>query len=133
MAGKACPLFGPLVEEGLWEDPVTDEIARRYLTELIDSGIDTLILGCTHYPMLRSTVGKIMGEKVTLVNPAFETARELKALLAEHGLESEHRPGLGTELYRFFVSDAADKFQRFANSILPYGILSAKVIHIEEF
>ena len=122
VVGKACPLFVPLVEEGLWEDPVTDEIARRYLTELIDSGIDTLILGCTHYPMLRSTVGKIMGEKVTLVNPAFETARELKALLAEHGLESEHRPGLGTELYRFFVSDAADKFQRFANSILPYGI-----------
>ncbi len=131
--GKACPLFVPLVEEGLWEDPVTDEIARRYLTELIDSGIDTLILGCTHYPMLRSTVGKIMGEGVTLVNPAYETARELKALLAERGLESGHRPGLGTELYRFFVSDAADKFQRFANSILPYGILSAKQIRIDEF
>ncbi len=133
VVGKACPLFVPLVEEGLWEDPVTDEIARRYLTELIDSGIDTLILGCTHYPMLRSTVGKIMGEGVTLVNPAYETARELKALLSERGLESEHRPGLGTELYRFFVSDAADKFQRFANSILPYGILSAKVIRIDEY
>ncbi len=133
VVGKACPLFVPLVEEGLWEDPVTDEIARRYLTELIDSGIDTLILGCTHYPMLRSTVGKIMGEGVTLVNPAYETARELKALLSERGLESEHRPGLGTELYRFFVSDAADKFQRFANSILPYGILSAKLIRIDEY
>lgn len=131
--GKACPLFVPLVEEGLWEDPVTDEIARRYLTELIDVGIDTLILGCTHYPMIRSTVGKIMGDKVTLVNPAYETARELKELLWEKGLESEHRPGLGTELYRFFVSDAADKFQKFANSILTYGILSAKVINIEEY
>lgn len=131
--GKACPLFVPLVEEGLWEDPVTDEIARRYLTELVDSGIDTLILGCTHYPMLRSTVRKIMGESVTLVNPAYETARELKALLADKGLESEHRPELGTELYRFYVSDAADKFQRFANSILTYGILSAKVIRIDEF
>lgn len=131
--GKACPLFVPLVEEGLWEDPVTDEIARRYLTELIDSDIDTLILGCTHYPMIRSTVGRIMGKQVTLVNPAYETARELKDLLLEKGLESEHRPGLGTELYRFFVSDAADKFQRFANSILTYGILSAKVINIDEF
>ncbi|MBD5518222.1 MAG: glutamate racemase [Lachnospiraceae bacterium] len=131
--GKACPLFVPLVEEGLWEDPVTDEIARRYLAELIDSGIDTLILGCTHYPMLRSTVAKIMGESVTLVNPAYETARELKQLLEEKDLESEHRPGLGTELYRFFVSDAADKFQRFANSILTYGILSAKVINIDEY
>lgn len=131
--GKACPLFVPLVEEGLWEDPVTDEIARRYLTELIDVGIDTLILGCTHYPMIRSTVGKIMGDQVTLVNPAYETARELKELLRERGLESGHRPGLGTELYRFFVSDAADKFQKFANSILTYGILSAKVINIEEY
>lgn len=92
VVGKACPLFVPLVEEGLWEDPVTDEIARRYLTELIDSDIDTLILGCTHYPMIRSTVGRIMGKQVTLVNPAYETARELKELLLEKGLESEHPP-----------------------------------------
>lgn len=131
--GKACPLFVPLVEEGLWEDPVTDEIAKRYLTELIDVGIDTLILGCTHYPLIRSTVGKTMGADVTLVNPAYETAHELKLMLQDMGLESVHRPGLGTELYRFFVSDAADKFQKFANSILTYGILSAKVINIEEF
>ena len=130
---KACPLFVPLVEEGLWEDPVTDEIAGRYLAELIDVGIDTLILGCTHYPIIRSTIGRIMGDGVTLVNPAYETARELKQLLQEKGLESEHRPGLGTELYRFFVSDAADKFQKFANSILTYGILSAKVINIDEY
>lgn len=131
--GKACPLFVPLVEEGLWEDPVTDEIAKRYLTELIDVGIDTLILGCTHYPMIRYTIGRIMGPDVTLVNPAYETAHELKQLLQDTGLESGHRPGLGTELYRFFVSDAADKFQKFANSILTYGILSAKVINIEEY
>lgn len=130
---KACPLFVPLVEEGLWEDPVTDEIAGRYLAELIDVGIDTLILGCTHYPIIRSTIGRIMGEGVALVNPAYETARELKCLLREKGLESGHRPGLGTELYRFFVSDAADKFQKFANSILTYGILSAKVVNIEEY
>lgn len=130
---KACPLFVPLVEEGLWEDPVTDEIARRYLSDLIDRDIDTLILGCTHYPLIRSTVGRIMGEKVSLVNPAYETARALKLLLEKKGLESEKKPGPGTELYRFFVSDAADKFKKFANSILPYGILSAKVINIEEF
>ena len=74
-----------------------------------------------------------MGDAVTLVNPAYETARELKRLLKQSGLESEHRPGLGTELYRFYVSDAADKFQRFANSILTYGILSAKVIDIEKY
>lgn len=131
--GKACPLFVPLVEEGLWEDPVTDEIARRYLTELIDLDIDTLILGCTHYPLIRSTVGKIMGENVTLVNPAYETARELKEMLAQKGLLGDHAPALGENQYQFYVSDIADKFKSFANSIIKYGILSAKTIYIEEY
>ncbi len=131
--GKACPLFVPLVEEGLLKDPVTDEIAMRYLSELIDVGIDTLILGCTHYPLIRSTVRKIMGEEVTLVNPAYETAIELKQLLTQKGLDNPEAPHLGTDRYRFYVSDAAEKFQRFANSILKYGILSAKTINIEEY
>lgn len=131
--GKACPLFCPLVEEGLLKDPVTDEIAMRYLTELNDIDIDTLILGCTHYPLIRSTIGKIMGDKVTLVNPAYETARELKELLTKENMLNEVKTGLGTNKYQFFVSDGAQKFQTFANSILKYGILSAKVINIEEY
>ncbi|MDE5893002.1 MAG: glutamate racemase [Acetatifactor sp.] len=131
--GKACPLFVPLVEEGLWVDPVTDEIARRYLTELIDLDIDTLILGCTHYPLIRSTLGRIVGEKVTLVNPAYETARQLKELLGEKDLLGDHAPVLGENQYQFYVSDMADKFKNFANSIIKYGILSAKTIHIEEY
>lgn len=130
---KACPLFVPLVEEGLWEDPVTDEIARRYLTELIDIDIDTLILGCTHYPLIRSTLGRIVGDRVTLVNPAYETAIELKAMLKELRLLSEETPGLGSNKYQFYVSDKAEKFMRFANSIIKYGILSAKTVHIEEY
>jgi glutamate racemase len=131
--GKACPLFVPLVEEGLLEDPVTDEIAQRYLSVLIDSGIDTLILGCTHYPLIRSTVSRIMGEKVTLVNPAYETAVELKQLLGEKGLLREEKPALGTNQYQFFVSDGAEKFQEFANTIFKYGILAVKQINIEEY
>jgi len=131
--GKACPLFVPLVEEGLLEDPVTDEIATRYLNELKDLDIDTLILGCTHYPLIRSTLGRIMGEKVTLVNPAYETAVELRSLLAKEGLLNPSTNRLGTNQYQFFVSDGADKFKSFANSIIKYGILSAKVIHIEEY
>lgn len=131
--GKACPLFVPLVEEGLWQDPVTDEIARRYLTELIDIDIDTLILGCTHYPLIRSTLGKIMGEDVTLVNPAYETAMELKELLEEKGLLNDRHPALGENQYQFYVSDGAEKFKDFANSIIKYGILSAKTINIEEY
>lgn len=131
--GKACPLFVPLVEEGLLEDPVTDEVAKRYLGELIDINIDTLILGCTHYPLIRSTVGRIMGEGVTLVNPAYETTRELGELLTERGLLNEVEPALGDDKYRFYVSDAPEKFKRFANSVIKYGILSAKMINIEEY
>lgn len=131
--GKACPLFVPLIEEGLWQDPVTDEITRRYLTELIDIDIDTLILGCTHYPLIRSTLGRIMGERVTLVNPAYETARELKEMLAGRNILNEEPPKLGTNQYQFYVSDGAEKFKRFANSIIKYGILSAKTINIEEY
>ena len=131
--GKACPLFVPLVEEGLLQDPVTDEIARRYLTELIDIDIDTLILGCTHYPLIRSTVGRIMGDGVTLVNPAYETAIELKAMLEKLDLLNEEAPGLGSNQYQFYVSDKAEKFVRFANSIIKYGILSAKTINIEDY
>lgn len=130
---KACPLFVPLVEEGLWEDPVTDEIARRYLTDLIDIDIDTLILGCTHYPLIRSTLRKIMGDRVTLVNPAYETAIELKQMLEETGMLNEEAPGLGSNKYQFYVSDKAEKFVRFANSIIKYGILSAKLVNIEEY
>lgn len=131
--GKACPLFVPLVEEGLLEDPVTDEIARRYLTELIDIDIDTLILGCTHYPLIRSTLGRIMGDKVTLVNPAYETAIELKKLLGEYNMLNDEIPTLGSNRYQFYVSDKAEKFVRFANSIIKYGILSAKTVNIEEY
>ncbi len=131
--GKACPLFVPLIEEGLWIDPVTDEIAKRYLTELIDLDIDTLILGCTHYPLIRSTLGRIIGEDVTLVNPAYETAIELKSLLQERGLLNEHHPALGENQYQFYVSDTAEKFKNFANSIIKYGILSAKKVNIEQY
>lgn len=133
ICGKACPLFVPLVEEGLLQDPVTDEIARRYLAELIDIDIDTLILGCTHYPLIRSTIERVMGEKVTLVNPAYETARELKEMLEKKGMLSQAPPALGSQQYSFYVSDKADKFIRFANSIIKYGILSAKQINIEDY
>lgn len=131
--GKACPLFVPLVEEGLWEDPVTDEIAKRYLTELIDLDIDTLIMGCTHYPLIRATLGRTIGDKVTLVNPAYETARELKEMLESRGLLNDKPATLGENKYRFYVSDTADKFKNFANSIIKYGILSAKKVNIEEY
>lgn len=83
VVGKACPLFVPLVEEGMLHDSVTDEVASRYLESMKEENIDSLILGCTHYPLLRSTVGKIMGPEVNLVNPAYETAISLDGLLRQ--------------------------------------------------
>ena len=130
--GKACPLFVPLVEEGWYHDPVTEEVARRYLKELQDQEIDTLILGCTHYPLLRSTIRKIMGEEVRLVNPAYETALELKKLLAGMDLASDEAAQEEFP-YRFYVSDLAEKFKDFANSILPYNVEKTQKIDIEKY
>ena len=130
--GKACPLFVPLVEEGWLHDPVTVEVASRYLQELKDEQVDTLILGCTHYPLIRSTIQEVMGEKVRLVNPAYETALELKSLLTKMDLLSSGEQQAEFP-YRFYVSDAAEQFQDFANSILPYDVKMTKQINIEEY
>lgn len=130
VVGKACPLFVPLVEEGMLHDTVTDEIASRYLSELKQQNIDSLILGCTHYPLLRSTVGKIMGPEVNLVNPAYETAVSLDTLLKKNNIKAEPDT---KALYEFYVSDAAVKFKEFANSIMPFHIDWIEQINIEEF
>lgn len=127
--GKACPLFVPLVEEGWLADPVTVEVAKRYITELLDYDIDTLVLGCTHYPLIRHTIGDIVGNKVKLVNPAYETARELKRVLVREGLESTALTGE----HKFYVSDGAEKFKKFANTILPCEVVETKDINIESF
>ena len=92
------------------------EVASRYLKELQEKDIDTLILGCTHYPLLRSTIGQIMGEGVTLVNPAYETALELGRLLKEQDMQSTGQ-GQSDFPYRFYVSDLAEKFKGFARCV----------------
>ncbi len=127
-----CPLFVPLVEEGWLKDSVTIEVAKRYLAPLLEKDIDTLILGCTHYPLLRSTLKTLVGDGVTLVNPAYETAKELQRLLKEQGMENEIHTDEEFP-YRFFVSDEEECFQEFANSILPYNVKRTEQINIEEF
>lgn len=133
--GKPCPLFVPLVEEGLWSDPVTDEIAKRYLTDMVEAGIDTLIMGCTHYPLIRKTIKKTMGDGVKLVNPAYETAVQLRRVLEWKEIMREEHPAEEnqSERYQFFVSDSPEKFQTFANSILPFEVQGASQINIEEY
>ena len=129
---KACPLFVPLVEEGFKKHHVTEEIIDYYLASMKESDIDALILGCTHYPLLRSKILEYVGEKINLVNPAYETAMDLKHILKLYDIEN---PSVSGEhgSYSFYVSDAADKFKQFANSILPYDIEMTKQVNIEEY
>lgn len=132
--GKACPLFVPLVEEGWIYDSVTREVARRYLEEFQGKGVDSIVLGCTHYPLLknliRDVVGEVLGNEVTLVNPAVETAKTLKQVLAENNMLAD-----GDEVpeHTFYVSDGAEKFRSFANSILPCDVIETKDITIKTF
>ncbi len=132
--GKACPLLVPLVEEGWIHDKITDEILLRYLDELLEHDIDALILGCTHYPLLRSEIRRLIGDGIRLVNPAYETASELKRLLKEQGLDNDKLRDAGEPYpYRFYVSDEAERFAGFANSVLPVDVKNARIVPIEEF
>lgn len=129
---KACPLLVPLVEESMLHDSVTDEVVSRYLLELKQKQIDTLVLGCTHYPLIRSTIRRIVGEEVTLINPAYETAAALKELLEEHSLTYDESCPCLVEKYEYFVSDSAEKFMGFATTILPH-VYKTTQINIEEY
>jgi len=111
----ACPLFVPLAEEGYIEKEATYLIARDYLKTMIDVGVDTLVLGCTHYPLLKSVIGDVMGEKVTLIDSAEATARELAAVLARKNLVRPQDTGPTAE---FYVSDVPDKFTQIAERFL---------------
>ena len=124
---KACPLFVPLVEEGFKEHIVTREIIEYYLESMRNTDIDAMILGCTHYPLLRSKIREYMGDKIQIVNPAYETAMDLKRLLEEEETTEHHSE------YSFYVSDAAEKFRKFANTVMPFDVPTTNVVNIEEY
>lgn len=130
VVGKACPLFVPLVEEGLLEDRITDDMVDRYLSEMKQYNVDALVLGCTHYPLLINPIKRYMGDKVTLVNPAYETAKELKTLLEANSLLNK---GSGKASYDFYVSDGVDKFKVFADKVLPINVNDVNVVDIESY
>lgn len=128
--GKACPLFVPLVEEGWTKDEITLAVIERYLSEMLEKDIDTLILGCTHYPLLRGLIGGYLGENITLVNPAYETAQSLKRMLLDIGIDNRSDQ---VGKHRFYASDSIDRFKRFADNILPCKVEYAEQIAIEEY
>jgi glutamate racemase len=120
---RACPLFVPLAEEGWADNEVTQNIAATYLADL-RSKIDTLVLGCTHYPILRDVIQQTVGEEVKLIDSGEATAAEVKALLKDKGLARLTPPTgalerqLCDDLDHFYVTDAAERFARVAERFL---------------
>lgn len=112
---QACPLFVPLVEEGWHDDPVTEDIARRYLAPLLAAEIDTLVLGCTHYPLLSKVLARVAGEHVKLVDSAASASATVLAEMTATGLLA---PDSAQPTHHFCVTDSASRFARIARLIL---------------
>jgi glutamate racemase len=126
VSGVPCPLFVPLVEEGWWDHRITEQVARIYLKDALARGLDSLILGCTHYPLLKQTLRQIVGPETVLVDSAEETAREAAALLDSHDLKrgANDRP-----LRNFFVTDSPERFRKLGRMILAQELTN--VHHVE--
>ena len=115
VVSRACPLFVPLVEEGWTDGEITRAVAARYLNGFRSEGIDTLILGCTHYPLLKPVIAEQMGEGVALVDSAEATADGLAGMLADGGLASEKGSNAEHHLY---VTDLPARFETIAHRFL---------------
>ncbi|MFH0937280.1 MAG: glutamate racemase [Candidatus Daviesbacteria bacterium] len=116
---QSCSLFVPLIEEDLISHQATQHIAEDYLSKFSSANIDTLILGCTHYPLLSDSIKKVVGKNVTLVDSAQPTANELKKILEEKGLLNQQ----GSPTYEFYITDAPERAtkvaQKFFGKLLP--------------
>jgi glutamate racemase len=124
--GIACPLFVPLVEEGFNDHHIASLIVKEYLEPLKDKGIDTLLLGCTHYPLLLPLLQKGIGESVCLIDPAAPCAKETKRLLASLDLLNPQTEG---PRYEFYVSDDPEKFRSFGKIFLQHPIDHISCVH----
>jgi glutamate racemase len=119
----AAPLFVPLAEEGWANTHVAREVAEIYLEPLIDAGIDTLVLGCTHYPILRNTIEQVVGDVVQIVDSAETTAQVVKQAL---GISR----GVAEPLHHFLVTDAEERFRRIAGEFLEREISSLELVSL---
>ncbi len=115
----ACPMFVPLVENGYADHKATYLIAEEYLKPLKSANVDTVILGCTHYPLLKKVISDIMGEGVTLIDAGYETAYEVKKYLEENDMQAE---STHSKPYRFYVSDSVEGFERLGSLFLQKKI-----------
>ena len=130
-----CPLFVPLAEENWLDEPETASIAAKYLAEMNKFRPDALVLGCTHYPILKAVIQKTVGESVTLIDSGEATAEEVAGLLDEKGLANPNeiagKRELCDDLDHFYVTDAADRFARVAERFL--GTTPSKLEAIEVY
>lgn len=124
---KACPLFVPLAEEGWTDNEVSRLTAQSYLQELLAKGIDSLVLGCTHYPLLKRCIGTTVGDAVKLVDPAKATARQVKEFLAERDQLNENEE---EGVRRFYLSDTTNTFGFLCQKALKHPY-EAEIIDIE--
>jgi glutamate racemase len=115
ITAQACPLFVPLVEEGWIDKEATRLVAAEYLQTLRDADVDTVVLGCTHYPLLKPVLADLLGKDVRLIDSAAETAAEARRLLAERGIAASPR---GEPLRRFLASDDSSQFLRLGQRFL---------------
>ncbi len=127
-AARACPLFVPLVEEGWLEGPVVELVAERYLAELVAFGIDTLVLGCTHYPLLARAIGRVMGPDVRLIDSASATAAAAERLLLERGLAATARES--EPRHRYFVTDLPERFGALAERFLEQRVERLELVDL---
>ncbi|HMI49653.1 MAG TPA: glutamate racemase [Gemmatimonadaceae bacterium] len=115
ITAQACALFVPLVEEGWLDSEVTRAVARNYLAPMVSADVDTLVLGCTHYPLMKTVIGNVMGRDVRLIDSAHETARQAGEVLREFDIEND---APNTAHYRFIASDAPDTFLALGQTFL---------------
>lgn len=127
---KACPLFVPLVEEGWTDDEVTRQVVERYLGGLRDEAIDTLVLGCTHYPLLKEAVASVMGPSVALIDSAEATALEVRRVLGDKGLLND---GPGAAEHRFFVTDSPERFMAVGRRFFGERLLDAELAILTDY
>ncbi len=118
---QACPLFVSLAEEGWWDKEVTRLTAEEYLKPLKDAGVDTLVMACTHYPLLSNVIQEVMGDNVVLVNTGEATAKVVKELLDKEGTASE---GNNNPVREFYTSDEPELFEQVATPFLGEGLPS---------
>jgi glutamate racemase len=119
ITAQPCPLFVPLVEEGWIDKDATRLIAQEYLEPLVAAGVDTVVLGCTHYPLLKPVLADLLGATVRLIDSAAETAAEARRVLADRGIEAAPT---SDPLRRFVASDDSNQFLRLGQRFLGHAL-----------